>query len=367
MKNLGSRLLAVLFALALLAGGVAFLLAPKKTTSEAERRPLAEVPQPRAQTVLSGAYFSGLSAYVTDHFPAREFWRALKAGWQLDVMRETENNGLLLSDGYIVKPEKEISDESFDYAAARLGAVYDRYLSQSDCRVYAALVPDKGCFLAASGYPAVSLSAAQSRFAACLPEARFVSLADTLTLSDYYRTDSHWRQEALLPVAGKLLAAMDAPGDLPEAGALVRNTYAPFSGVYAGQLALPQPPETLVYLTGGALDTLTATDLVTRAPVPVYDPDGCDPRDPYTLFVGGSRALLRIENPASGSDRELIVFRDSFGSALAPLLACGYRAVTLADTRYIAPEAMSRYLRFQDCDVLFLYSFTLLNHSQGLR
>ena len=80
--------------------------------------------------------------------------------------------------------------------------------------------------------------------------------------------------------------------------------------------------------------------------------------DWYTLYD-----LLR----ARFTDRELVLIRDSFGSSLAPLLAGSYRAVTLADLRYLQPEAAGRYLRFTDQDVLFLFSATLLNNSQGLR
>ena len=99
----------------------------------------------------------------------------------------------------------------------------------------------------------------------------------------------------------------------------------------------------------------------------VYDWKKLSGRDPYETFLSGSVSLLRIENPYAETDRELIVFRDSFGSALAPLLCRGYRTVTLVDLRYLSGAMLSRFLDFHGQDVLFLYSTLVLNNSSQLR
>lgn len=83
------------------------------------------------------------------------------------------------------------------------------------------------------------------------------------------------------------------------------------------------------------------------------------------MFLTGSRALITIENPNATEDRELIVFRDSFGSSIAPLLAGGYSKVTLVDIRYISPAMIGRFVDFEGWDVLFLYSSQILNNSVG--
>ena len=41
--------------------------------------------------------------------------------------------------------------------------------------------------------------------------------------------------------------------------------------------------------------------------------------DPYSVFLSGSKSLLTITNPSADTDRELVIFRDSFASSLAPL------------------------------------------------
>ena len=62
-----------------------------------------------------------------------------------------------------------------------------------------------------------------------------------------------------------------------------------------------------------------------------------------------------------------MVFRDSFGSSLVPLLVQDYRSVTVVDIRYINSGILNNYLRFTNQDVLFLYSSLVLNSSSGLQ
>ena len=56
-----------------------------------------------------------------------------------------------------------------------------------------------------------------------------------------------------------------------------------------------------------------------------------------------------------------------YGSSLAPLLASGYRTITLVDLRYLSSDQLDQYIDFEDQDVLFLYSTLLLNNSLSMR
>ena len=75
-----------------------------------------------------------------------------------------------------------------------------------------------------------------------------------------------------------------------------------------------------------------------------------------------------IDIAAANNDRTLIVFRDSFGSSLVPLLAGGYRTVYAVDIRYISTDALSRVTEFPEgADVLLLYSVAVLQNSITLK
>ena len=181
----------------------------------------------------------------------------------------------------------------------------------------------------------------------------------------YYRTDTHWRQETLGETAAAIAAAMGA--SLPAEYETVDVSSA-FRGVYAGQYALPVEPDALRYLTNGTITALRVYDYETGAEIPVYDLTLAAGRDGYEMFLGGTKALLTIKNPNAETDRELVIFRDSFGSSIAPLLAQGYAKVTVVDIRYMAPALAGRFVELSQADdVLFLYSTGVLNHSETIQ
>ena len=82
--------------------------------------------------------------------------------------------------------------------------------------------------------------------------------------------------------------------------------------------------------------------------------------DPYDLFLEGTqKPLFIIENENATTDKELIVYRDSFGSSLVPLLVEGYKKITVVDVRYMATSLIdsNNLIDYKDGqDVLFIYS-----------
>ena len=140
-----------------------------------------------------------------------------------------------------------------------------------------------------------------------------------------------------------------------------------FYGVYYGQSALPLPPESIHYLTNEAIRDCTVYDYQNNRTGTVYDMERAMGKDPYEMFLSGPLSLITMENPHAQSGRELVLFRDSFGSSIAPLLLSGYSKITLVDIRYIQPDYLGQFIDFENCDVLFLYSSLVLNNSDTLK
>ena len=88
---------------------------------------------------------------------------------------------------------------------------------------------------------------------------------------------------------------------------------------------------------------------------------------PEELIQGTSYVRYAVNDLNQDGLWELVVFRDSFGSSLAPLLAGSYRKITLIDLRYISSDLLESYVRFQEQDVLFLYSALIWNQSGTIR
>lgn len=358
----------IILLLALFLGGFSLwsALAPDAAQSLTERRPLAQRPELTLETVASGKFMSQWEEYALDQFPLRDGFRSLKAWISLDLLRQKDVNDLYLVEGSISKLEYPLDQDSVDYAAQRFRLVYDRYLADTSCTVYLSVIPDKNYFLAPQGgYPTLDYEALIQSLTSQMDYARYLDITGYLSAEDYYLTDPHWRQENLLDLAGYLTGAMG--GAWSDDFQLHRERSC-YRGTYWGQLGLPLPAEDLCWLTSPTLEECRVYDYETFAwQEGVYDLSQLEGADPYQLFLYGSKSLLTIENPAGNPDRELIIFRDSFGSSLAPLLVQNYGKVTLVDIRYISPMILDRFLEFQGQDVLFLYSTSVLNNSVTLK
>ena len=332
---------------------------PSKQISEAERRPLAQKP------AFSEKFQTEFESYSLDQFPMRDGFRTLKSLFHTGVLGQKDNNGIYLTDGTAVKQEYPLNPDSVNHAIGRFQRIFDKYLAESRC--YYAIVPDKGYYLGKdSGHLTMDYDALCAQMAAGLPWAEEIDLRPTLTGQDYYRTDTHWRQENLLPAAAALCEGLGVAPPRAEdfaATALER----PFYGVYYGQAALPMEPDTLCLMESDLLSQCTVYDYETGKTGSIYDMTKLDSRDLYDVYLSGAKALLTIENPNAGTDRELIVFRDSFGSSIVPLLMEDYAKVTLVDIRYIQPDLLGQFLDFHGQDVLFLYSTLVLNNSAALK
>lgn len=340
---------------------------PAKESSDAERRLLAQLPELSAETILSGKFMSKFETYTQDQFPARDTFRQLKSLFHYYVLGQKDNNDIYIADGYAAKLEYPLNESGVQSALERFEAVYEMYLSQSDSKIYTAVVPDKGYYLAAeNGYPTMDYEKLFSMVQSGMPWATYVDLTDRLSKADYYRTDTHWRQENLLSVAEKLSAAMDVTAPKAEDfdKVLVQR---PFYGVYYGQAALPMEPEALYVLQSKLLETCKVYSFDHDSYAPVYDMEKQTGKDLYDVFLSGPQSLLRIENPNAKTERELIVFRDSFGSSFVPLLVQDYKTVTLVDLRYMPSTMLGEKLDFHGQDVLFLYSTLILNNGAALK
>ena len=123
----------------------------------------------------------------------------------------------------------------------------------------------------------------------------------------------------------------------------------------------------MIYLTSDELNGASLFDYETQKTTGLYDLEELWGRDPYDLYLSGAAALQVIDNPAETSGRELVLFRDSFGSSMAPLLVPGYSKITLVDLRYFSSALLEQYVPANGQDVLFLYSPGIMNSTNLLK
>lgn len=341
---------------------LAHVILPDGQLSAAERRKLAQLPELTWDEVFSGDYFSDLEEYLLDQFPLRQTFRTLKARFQYNVLGMRDNNDLYYVDGHLMKLDYPLKESQAKLAIDKFNAVLDAHPQIG--AAYYSLIPDKNYFLAeANGYPAMD-------YAALLEQARginaeYIDIFPLLSIDDYYRTDSHWRQECIVDVAQHLCSAMGTAADGAEAYEQVGREG--FRGVYYGQSALNVDSETLTTMISDVTESAAVKSLEHEEPLPVYNWDDFAGLDPYDVYLSGAEALITMDNPLQDNGSHLIVFRDSFGSSISPLLLSGYSRVTLVDLRYIASGLLDEYVDFTDADVLILYSTAMFNAGATLK
>ena len=261
--------------------------------------------------------------------------------------------------------EYPLKEEALYYAGKKFQNIYDKYLKESGSNIYLSLIPDKNFFLAeSSGHLSMDYGKLYEMMQQEMPYAKYIDITGLLDISDYYKTDVHWKQEKIVDVAKKIGQTM---GITLQGDYEVKELPQEFYGVYFGQSALNLPGETMQYLTNETLEACTVYNYENNQTLGIYDLEKAKGDDAYELFLSGPVSLLKIENSNAAIERELVVFRDSFGSSLVPILAEGYKSVTLIDIRYIQSDFLSNFVDFTGKDVLFLYSSLVLNNSETFK
>ena len=340
-------------------------LKPADDVSLSERRVLAQMPELNKNSLLSGSFTKNFEKYATDQFPLRDDFRKIKAFCSFNIFNRSENNGIYNHNGYLFEVEYPVNEESIDYASQRFNHVYNKYLKEQGIRPYLAVIPHKGQFTAqANGYPNADYDEIVGILKSKTTDFQYIDIKKTLNLEDYYHTDTHWRQENIKDVAILLGNAMGVDVTAQYEKNELDNE---FNGVYSGQYALPTESEKIYYLTNDTLNNCRVFDYENNKSISIYDMQKAYGKDPYEMFLSGPLSLVTIENDNAENNKELVVFRDSYGSAFAPLMAEGYSKITLVDIRYIHPDMVGKYVDFKNADVLFIYSTSVLNNSETIK
>ena len=364
INNMNTIVTVVVLGIVFVSLTMASWLLPPQEFSDNERRKLAQRPKFSPDTMSDGSFMMEFEKYTLDQFPLRDQFRTLKAYTTYDVFGQLDNHDIYIQDGYAAKLEYPLQMDSLEHAADRFAYIYEKYLADKEMNIYLSIVPDKSYFLAEKhGYLSTDYEKLFHVMRNHMNYADYIDITGTLDITDYYKTDTHWRQEKLPDTAAVLAEGM---------GTSISGAYTeyaldvPFYGVYYGQSALPLPPETLYYLSNDVLDGCIVTNHEDQTMGSIYNMEKKSGKDPYEIFLSGPRSLITIENPNCKSDKELVIFRDSFGSSIAPLLSEGYAKITLVDIRYLRADLLERFIEFKNQDVLFLYSTSVLNHSETL-
>lgn len=333
------------------------MIVKDKQISTTERRKLAQLPDISVAKIISGDVMEKWEDYVADQFVARDLFRTIKSVWSINVFKQKDNNDLFIKDKAIYKMEYPLNEKNLEKSIDKINNVYQKNLQNMN--VYYAIIPDKNYYLENDDHLKFDYEKVKETMKNKLTEMNYIDIWNDLKLDDYYKTDLHWKQENLQNVVKQIQESMN----LESASEVnyIKKDMGDFFGTYYGQLGLKLPPDRLYVLTSDILENCTTYNYENKKTSKVYELEGS--ADKYDIYLSGATPIIRVENPNAKTEKELLLFRDSFGSSLAPLLVENYSKITLIDLRYISSKLLENYIDFEEQDVLFLYSTVVLNQN----
>ena len=296
-----------------------------------------------------------------DNFYQRETFRKLKTSVELDVFKKQDVNKIYEYNGYLVEQIYPLDESSVINLTNKIKYIKEKYLGETN-KLYYSIIPDKNYYVD-NGHLKLDYDKMQEIMRENLPNFEYINIFESLNLESYYYTDSHWKQEKLQKVAITIAENMNF--------SITQNyneqKIATFKGVYAGQMPVNTKEDEIILLNNNIISQAKVYNYETKEEEEIYNFKKLNGYDKYDIYLSGATPLIEIKNSNNIEGKNLIIFRDSYTSSLAPLLTEGYSKIILIDTRYISPKILNEYVNFANSDVLFIYSTMVINNSFGLK
>lgn len=366
MKN---KIITFSFVIFLLSIFVLNIIIPDKLISVSERRELEGFPRLTIESLFSDKFFSKLEKYELDQMVFREEFRTVKAVMEFSAFRKKDNNDIFIKDGYVFKMEYPYNQDYVYNMSRKMNEIYDSYLKGMN--VYYSIIPDKNYFIKDNDkHLFIDYDDMISVLNKEVRNMEYIDIFSCLSIEDYYKTDIHWKQENLGKVVNALGGKMHFANSFDD-NLYEKKLFSPFYGSYYGQATLPVKADVLTYMTNDLIEGAIVDNYEyagdDRSSQMVYPNEKLSGIDSYDVFLYGATPFIQIENPKNNSVKELIIFRDSFASSLAPLLISEYSKITLIDLRYVNSSMLGELVEFNKQDVMFLYNTSLVNNSNILK
>lgn len=338
---------------------IGYLVLPKQTFSETEKRYLEERPELSWQNLSSGQLSADVETYMADHIPGRNFFVGLNASYDLWTGRQITKEVRLLQGERLVEAPVE-----WNAAAAEKNMKAINSFAQSlGRRVDLMLIPSAGW--AARSEPVFTLDlfsrenygddriisdiyAMAQEYVTCVDMRPVLEGQETY----YYKTDHHWTSEGAYEVYRAYMELLAR--DCPEADAFRVEQVEGFTGSNHSRSALWQIPSENLELWHGSEKILVTNAEDDQLHQGVFYRDRLEDVDKYTVFLDGNHSLVRIENPEK--EGKILVIRDSYSNVLGAFLAESYETVVLVDLRYYKKPVSELVAQEEFDEVLICYS-----------
>lgn len=171
----------------------------------------------------------------------------------------------------------------------------------------------------------------------------------------YSRTDHHWQPLGAYYAAQAFAEAADVPfADLSEYNKKVLKGYVGTLYGYTNSQTLKENPEDFIYYEPKAKLKVTRYSTYFTDPEETelfLDPDTLSESSYYLVF-GMDDRITHVQTECKNG-RTLVIFKDSYGNALLPVLTSSFENIYLCDVRYFDLNAIDFIKQVKATDVLF--------------
>lgn len=256
-----------------------------------------------------------------------------------------------------------LNEKSVVKAAEYMKKLQSTYMTDKN-RVFYAIIPDKSYYDNLSGYDKIDYDKMLDILKDNIDGMERIELKDLLDLDDYFKSDNHWKQERIIDIANRLGEKL---GFKINQNTFEEQNFKGFKGMYSKYIDDKNYSEELKYLINEHISNAIVNNYQNKDFNKIYDIERLNTDVPYDIFLSGASSFLTISNPSANSDKELVIFRDSYASSLVPLFISEYAKITMIDTRYMSSTLLKDFIEFDNQDVLFLYSSGVINRSAMLK
>lgn len=352
--------------------GIMHITMPDRTFSESENRVLEQRPQFSIKNLLNGKYTERFEKYISDQFPGRDLWIGIKSDAERAIGKK-ENNGVILGkDGYLFQ---KFDTPNKDDMEAKLESLNSLASSLKNIDSYFMLVPNSIKILEEK-LPAHIPIEDQKRYIdriqnSIVNEINFVDVYEALYAKKdeyiFYKTDHHWTSHGAYYAYRTLAQAMGfTPLDLGDFD-IITVTDSFYGTLYSKSGFRRIEPDSIeIYIPKipGEYTVEYVEEGITNDSL--YNMDNLKKKDKYTIFLDGNHPEVRITTSA-GSNRKLLMIKDSYAHSIVPFLACHFDEIYMIDPRYYNGDIKAIALENSITDILILYNAaTFFELGQGL-
>ena len=353
MKN---KIITISFLIYIFTFSILGIIFKDKEISYTERRKLQTFPL----VSINSEYINKVDKYLLDHFPFRDNFRSIKANFNYSVLQKLDNNDIYIKDNYIFKSNYPTNIESIKKFIKIISNTKTNFDKNNN--IYMMIIPDKNYYLEDNDFLQIDYEYIYNEINKLNIEN--IDIRNVLNLYDYYETDTHWKQQNLDKVILEMSKIMNFNYEKEN---YYLNNYDNFYGVYYGESAINRKPETITYLTNNNINFVYVEYFENDKLHSIYNLEKLKSTDSYEIYLDGASSFIEIYNKNSNSNKELVIFRDSFASSITPLLINYYNKITLIDNRYITSYNYLKLIDFTNQDILFMYSTLLVNNSSSIK